>query len=115
MEEEGIEWLAELLHQVQLEQFFVRIRDELQVSRLHHFEYVQAEDLEKIGMSKPAAKRLLDIIKKKRLKSRFTKFLPAGRFNTIKKSASTGAGLAGSLLSDPHALTCLIQVVYYIG
>ena len=32
MEEEGIEWLVELLHQVQLQQFFVRIRDELQVN-----------------------------------------------------------------------------------
>ena len=32
MEEEGIEWLVELLHQVQLQQFFVRIRDELQVT-----------------------------------------------------------------------------------
>ena len=31
MEEDGIEWLVELLHQVQLDQFFVRIRDELQV------------------------------------------------------------------------------------
>lgn len=105
MEEEGIEWLVELLHQVQLEQFFVRIRDELQVSRLQHFEYVQPEDLEKIGMSKPAAKRLLDIIKRKRLKSKLTKFLPGGRFGTIKKSPSIG----GSVLSD-SALTCLIQV-----
>ena len=34
MDDEGIEWLAELLHQVQLDQFFVRIRDELQVGLL---------------------------------------------------------------------------------
>ena len=79
------EWLFELLHQVQLEQFYVRIRDELQVSRLQHFEYVQPEDLEKIGMSKPAAKRLLDIIKKRRLKSKFIKFLPTvGKAGTIR-------------------------------
>ena len=71
MEEESSEWLYELLLQVQLEQFYVRIRDELQVSRLQHFEYVQPEDLEKIGMSKPAAKRLLDIIRRKRFKSKF--------------------------------------------
>ena len=61
-EPENSEWLLELLSNVQLEQFYVRIRDELQVSRLQHFEYVQSEDLEKIGMSKPAAKRLLDIL-----------------------------------------------------
>ena len=72
--------------QVQLEQFFVRIRDELQVSRMQHFEYVQSEDLEKVGMSKPAAKRLLDIIKRRRLKSKLTKFLPTvGKFGTLKR------------------------------
>lgn len=118
MEEESIEWLYELLQQVQLEQFYVRIRDELQVSRLQHFEYVQGEDLEKIGMSKPAAKRLLDIIKKRRLKSKFTKFLPTvGKFGTLKKYHSSNTsenvghgGCVGAVaVADPTALTCLIQ------
>ena len=37
-------------------------------------------------MSKPAAKRLLDIIKRRRLKSKLTKFLPTvGKFGTIKR------------------------------
>ena len=31
MEDDGRDWLLELLHEVQLDQFFVRIRDELQV------------------------------------------------------------------------------------
>ena len=104
MEEESSEWLFELLHQVQLEQFYVRIRDELQVSRLQHFEYVQPEDLEKIGMSKPAAKRLLDIIKKKRLKNKFIKFLPVGKSGTIKKALSGGAGGSESLHVAGHTL-----------
>ncbi len=101
-------WLLELLQQVQLEQFFVRLKDDLQVSRLQHFEYVQPEDLEKIGMSKPAAKRLLDVVKRRRLRSRITRFLPGGRFGSIKKSASSGSGL--SFGSEAHGLTCLIQV-----
>merc|ERR1719370_1326788 len=43
-------------------------------------------------MSKPAAKRLLDIIKRRRLKSKLTKFLPTvGKFGTIKRSATNGA------------------------
>merc|ERR1740128_66792 len=46
-------------------------------------------------MSKPAAKRLLDLIKKKRLKNKLTRFLPVGRFTTIKKSASSGGGGGG--------------------
>ena len=115
MEEEGIGWLLELLQQVQLEQFFVRLKDDLQVSRLQLFEYVQPEDLEKIGMSKPAAKRLLDLVKRRRLRSRITRFLPVGRLGSIKKSASTGAALGGgsplSFGSDAHGLTCLIQVM----
>ena len=53
---------------------------------MQHFEYVQSEDLEKVGMSKPAAKRLLDIIKRRRLKSKLTKFLPTvGKFGTLKR------------------------------
>ena len=76
------------------------------MSRLQHFEYVQSEDLEKVGMSKPAAKRLLDIIKRKRLKNKFTKFLPVGKFGAIKKAATTG----GYNAADPMSLTCLIQV-----
>ena len=114
-EEDSSEWLYELLHQVQLEIFYVRIRDELQVSRMQHFEYVQPEDLEKIGMSKPAAKRLLDIIKRRRLKSKLTRFLPSvGRNSTLKKSFnSKTASEAPSGVSkgpaDHQALTCLIQ------
>ena len=84
------------------------------MSRLQHFEYVQPEDLEKVGMSKPAAKRLLDLIKRKRLKNKLTKFLPVGRFGTAKKLTSASAavtGLGHTSAADPMAaLTCLIQV-----
>lgn len=51
--EEGTEWLLDLLTDVQLQQYFVRIRDELNVTRLTHFDYVKNEDLEKIGMGRP--------------------------------------------------------------
>ncbi len=51
--EEGTEWLLELLMEVQLQQYFLRIRDELNVTRLSHFDYVKNEDLEKIGMGCP--------------------------------------------------------------
>lgn len=51
--EEGTEWLMELLTDVQLQQYFMRIRDELNVTRLSHFDYVKNEDLEKIGMGRP--------------------------------------------------------------
>lgn len=51
--EEGTEWLLELLTDVQLQQYFLRIRDELNVTRISHFDYVKNEDLEKIGMGRP--------------------------------------------------------------
>lgn len=49
-EDEGIEWLYAILSSVQLEQFFGRIRDNMQISRLDHFEYVTPEDLEKVQL-----------------------------------------------------------------
>lgn len=39
--------------EVQLQQYFLRIRDDLNVTRLSHFDYVKNEDLEKIGMGRP--------------------------------------------------------------
>lgn len=51
--DEGTEWLLELLTEVQLQQYFLRIRDDLNVTRLSHFDYVKNEDLEKIGMGRP--------------------------------------------------------------
>lgn len=51
--DEGTEWLMELLTDVQLQQYYLRIRDDLNVTRLFHFDYVKTEDLEKIGMGRP--------------------------------------------------------------
>ena len=45
---QDLAWLIDLLRSVQLEQFYVQIRDELQMSRLEHFEFVAIEDLEKV-------------------------------------------------------------------
>ena len=47
-EETSSEWLLSVLKEVQLDQFYVRIRDHLQISRISHFEYVTPEDLEKV-------------------------------------------------------------------
>ncbi|KAL0267802.1 UNVERIFIED_CONTAM: hypothetical protein PYX00_009960 [Menopon gallinae] len=77
---DGLEWLYELLQDVQLEQFFTRLRDDLQITRLSHFDYVQPEDLEKIGLSKPGIRRLLEAVKKRKTqqwrKSIINKLIP---------------------------------------
>lgn len=59
--EEGTEWLLELLMEVQLQQYFLRIRDDLNVTRLSHFDYVKNEDLEKIGMGRPGEKLCVSV------------------------------------------------------
>lgn len=104
-DDEGTEWLQELLHDVQLSQFFTRIRDDLQVTRLHHFDYVQSEDLEKIGLGKPGIRRLLDAVKKKRntqwKKSLITKIRPGSSAKSNKRSSQPVEGSS--------VLTCLIQ------
>ncbi|XP_058805113.1 activated Cdc42 kinase Ack [Phymastichus coffea] len=104
-DEEGTEWLQELLRDVQLSQFFTRIRDDLQVTRFHHFDYVQAEDLEKIGLGKPGIRRLMDAVKKKRTaqwkKSLITKIRPGSDKKSNKRASQP--------VENTSILTCLIQ------
>nr|XP_046176729.1 LOW QUALITY PROTEIN: activated CDC42 kinase 1-like [Oncorhynchus gorbuscha] len=64
--EEGTEWLLELLMEVQLQQYFLRIRDDLNVTRLSHFDYVKNEDLEKVGMGRPGQRRLWEAVKRRK-------------------------------------------------
>lgn len=64
MAAEGSHWLQNLLIDIQLNQFYCDIRDTLQVTQLSHFDFVKSEDLDKIGMGKPAQRRLLDAVKK---------------------------------------------------
>lgn len=65
-QDDGTEWLYDLLQDVQLEQFIAKIRDSLQITRLNHFDFVLPEDLEKVGISKPGVRRLLDAVKKQK-------------------------------------------------
>lgn len=48
-----------ILVDIQLEQFWPKLRDDLQITRLSHFDHAKAKDFEKIGMSKPAIRRLI--------------------------------------------------------
>lgn len=106
MSEEGIEWLYDLLQDVQLIQFLTPIRDDLQITRLDHFDYVQPEDLEKIGVSKPGVRRLLDAVKKRKAqqwkRNILARIMPtATKQQSGSKKNVTEDGMATSL-------TCLI-------
>jgi len=86
---------------------------------LQHFDYVQPEDLEKIGMGKPGARRLLEAVKKRKAaqwkKNILTKLIPvatkSGHGTARKTGGSSDTG--GSSFS----LTCLIHEkdVRYVG
>lgn len=47
------QWLYHLLVEVQLEKFYTRVRDGLNITRIEHFNYVKESDLEQVGISKP--------------------------------------------------------------
>jgi hypothetical protein len=53
-----------VLEEVQLDSFWPALRDQLQITQLSHFDYVEAKDLEKIGLSLPAIRRLLSAVGK---------------------------------------------------
>ncbi|CAG9859957.1 unnamed protein product [Phyllotreta striolata] len=105
MSEEGLDWLQSILTEVQLSQFLVPIRDDLQISRLEHFDYVTTEDLENIGLSRPGARRLLEAIKKKRAhqkkKNLINKFIPVSNKNHTSKKHEE------AIITD--FTSCLIQ------
>ncbi|XP_035747128.1 activated CDC42 kinase 1 [Egretta garzetta] len=116
--EEGTDWLLELLTELQLQQYFLRIRDELNVTRLSHFEYVKNEDLEKIGMGRPGQRRLWEAVKRRKAmckrKSWMSKVfsgkrpeseLPPQPQSTFRKPPPPPPPEAGG----QHSLTCLVR------
>ncbi|XP_067628913.1 activated Cdc42 kinase Ack [Eurosta solidaginis] len=87
------QWLEDLLHEVQLGQFLERIRDDLQVTRLAHFDYVRPEDLERCGLGKPAVRRLMEAVRKKKAhqwrKNILSKLIGGGKQPSSKKFQQT--------------------------
>uniref|UniRef100_A0A3P8WN04 Activated CDC42 kinase 1 n=3 Tax=Cynoglossus semilaevis TaxID=244447 RepID=A0A3P8WN04_CYNSE len=130
--EEGTEWLMELLMEVQLQQYFLKIRDDLNVTRLSHFDYVKNEDLEKIGMGRPGRRRLWEAVKGRKAmckrKSWMSKVFSAKRLDggdfpqqgqlasSFRKLSPTPPLSLGDAVLSPQtgsegqqqALTCLI-------
>ncbi|KAH8379079.1 hypothetical protein KR009_003014 [Drosophila setifemur] len=103
-------WLEDLLREVQLEQFLDRIRDDLQVTRLAHFDYVLAEDLERCGLGKPAIRRLMEAVRKKKAhqwrKNILSKLIGGGKQPSSKKQQ---ASTKDSTQGNGTQLTCLIH------
>uniref|UniRef100_A0A182HH82 non-specific protein-tyrosine kinase n=1 Tax=Anopheles arabiensis TaxID=7173 RepID=A0A182HH82_ANOAR len=109
-------WLEELLKDVQLEQFLPRIRDELQVTRLAHFDYVHVDDLEKIGLGKPGIRRLLEAVKKRKAqqwrRNILSKLIGGGKQQPPKKSTGGGSVGGAGQNEEPEFLTGVPPPIY---
>ena len=109
--DQSTDWLYELLNDVDLVQFANEIRGQLQVTRLEHFEYVDSSDLEKIGVSKPAARRLLDAARKRKSqqkrKNLIHKLIPSSSISS-NLSSKSNTNLS-KVTFDTLNTTCLIQ------
>lgn len=110
------QWLLDLLTECQLESFYTQIKDELQITRLAHFDYVHSDDLAKIGLSKPRIRQLVDHVKKKRAqqwrKNILSKLIGGGKqinHQTSGKKSSAESAENVTKNTSSQALTCLIH------
>ncbi|TWW63090.1 non-receptor tyrosine-protein kinase TNK1 isoform X3 [Takifugu flavidus] len=107
--DQDTQWLYQLLADVQLEKFYLRVRDGLNITRLEHFAYVKESDLEQIGISKPAQRRLWEALKRHKVKSR--SWIPKVLSGRSSDAVDQPSGAAPSQGQEPvgRALPCLIQ------
>lgn len=89
-----------------------------QVTRISHFDYVTTEDLMGIGMGKPAARRLLDTVKKRKgtIKKKLIQTFISQSANSNNKEQIRGQQLHRADRSPDEqtsvaaaSLTCLIK------
>ncbi|KAM4675352.1 non-receptor tyrosine-protein kinase TNK1 isoform 2-T2 [Discoglossus pictus] len=96
--EEGTEWLLSLLREVQLEQFYPKIRDELNVTRPGHFDFVKPFDLDQIGMGRPGQRRLFEALKRRKPPVR-----PKSWMYKMFSARSPDSGESPPYLDGPHS------------
>ncbi|XP_029944401.1 non-receptor tyrosine-protein kinase TNK1 [Salarias fasciatus] len=110
--DQDTQWLYQLLAEVQLEKFYLSVRDGLNITRIEHFNYVKESDLEQIGISKPAQRRLWEALKRYKTSSRSRSWLPkvfTGRGSENAEQQSGGGGGGQSQEASSRALPSLIQ------
>lgn len=89
--DQDTQWLYQLLSDVQLEKFYLRVRDGLNITRIEHFAYVKESDLEQIGISKPGESDYLR------------------RVEVDLVSQKWKIGVFASLIFSSHAVQCFLQ------
>ncbi|KAM6908938.1 non-receptor tyrosine-protein kinase TNK1 [Xenentodon cancila] len=108
--DQDTQWLYQLLAEVQLEKFYLRIRDGLNITHVEHFAYVKEIDLEQIGISKPAQRRLWDALKRYKTAGRSRSWLPKMFGSRLDAAEQCNGGVPSQALeAGSRALPCLIQ------
>lgn len=102
-------WLTEILAETELMDFYSAIRQDMQISKLEHFDYVKEADLEKIGLSQPAVRRLLAAVKSRRSKQKRDRILSkftgrSGGEKSVKDAPNDDANK-----DSDKVITCLIS------
>ncbi|XP_005172355.2 non-receptor tyrosine-protein kinase TNK1 isoform X1 [Danio rerio] len=108
MMDHDTQWLYQLLADVQLERFYLRMRDGLNVTRMEHLSYVKEADLEQIGISKPGQRRLWEAVKRYKTNMRARSWMVKAT-NGRAPEGNDQSNAAGSGQGPVRALTCLIQ------
>lgn len=109
--ETGSPWLLRLLRALQLAQFYRPILEELNVTRPEHFDFVRPQDLDAIGMGRPAQRRLTEALKRHRLghKPKNWVYKILGGLAPEQKEATTPPSDSPPSLPEPEGgLKCLI-------
>ncbi len=110
MADQDTEWLETLLRGIQLEQYYIPIRDTLQITRLAHFDYVHSDDLERIGLSKPRIRQLMEAVRKKKhqqwRKNILSKLIGGGKQINPPATSKKSQPVAST---SSQGLTCLIH------
>uniref|UniRef100_A0AAR2LV92 Protein kinase domain-containing protein n=1 Tax=Pygocentrus nattereri TaxID=42514 RepID=A0AAR2LV92_PYGNA len=109
MMDQDTQWLYQLLAEVQLERFYLRVRDGLNVTRIEHLDYVREADLEQIGISKPGQRRLWDAVKRYKTNSRPRSWMAKMFSVRGPEGDQWSGGGSGQGPEIGRALTCLIQ------
>ncbi|XP_028847409.1 non-receptor tyrosine-protein kinase TNK1 [Denticeps clupeoides] len=108
--DQDTQWLYQLLAEVQLERFYVRVRDGLNVTRIEHLAYVKESDLEQIGISKPGQRRLWEAVKRYKTNSRSRTWMAKVFSGRGPESGDQWSASGPGQAQEPvRALTCLIQ------
>ncbi|XP_030636356.1 non-receptor tyrosine-protein kinase TNK1 [Chanos chanos] len=108
--DQDTQWLYQLLAEVQLEKFYHRVRDGLNVTRIEHLAYVKESDLEQIGISKPGQRRLWEAVKRYKSNARPRSWMAKVFSGRGPEGGDQWNGSGAVQGSEPgRSLPCLIQ------